>query len=164
MDVLEAIKSRTSVRRFKSDPVAEDMIVQLIDMGRRAPSGRNVQPIEFVVVSEGKDRARLAQICEYGKFIAEAPVCILVYSADTKYYLEDGCAAVENILIAATGLGLGSCWVAGDKKPYTAEIDAVAGAPAGYKLITLIAIGYAAQPPQPREKRPLEEVLHWGHF
>ncbi len=164
MDVLEAIKSRRSVRRFKSDPVAEDLIVQLIDMGRRAPSGRNVQPIEFVVVREEKDRARLAQICEYGKFIAESPVCILVYSADTKYYLEDGCAAVENILIAATGLGLGSCWVAGDKKPYTAEIDAVVGSPAGFKLITLIAIGYAVQTPQSREKRPLEEVLHWGRF
>ncbi len=164
MDVITAIKERASVRQFSSRKVTDDLLIQLVDAGRRAPSGRNVQPVEFVVVTDPDIKGKLAQLCDYGKFLAEASAAIVVYSKDTKYYLEDGCAAVENILLAATGLGLGSCWIAGDKKPYTPEIDRIVKAPDGYRLIAIIAVGYAAQPVRQKEKRPIEQVLHWQHF
>ncbi|OPZ68139.1 MAG: FMN reductase (NAD(P)H) [bacterium ADurb.Bin478] len=164
MDVFEAINRRTSVRSFTDKPVDEELVRRLIDAGRRAPSGRNVQPIEFIVITDPDRRRYLATITEYGKFLAQAPVCIVVVSADTKYYLEDGCAAAENILLAAAGLGLGSCWVAGDKKPYAEEIIRWLQAPDGFKLVAMLAIGYAASPTIPREKKAVDKILHWQTY
>ena len=82
---------------------------------------------------------------------------------DAKYYLEDGSAATENILLAAEEYGVGSCWVAGDKKRYTAEILELVGVPTGYKLVSLIALGYPKSKPM-SEKRGLKEVIHWEKF
>ena len=106
---------------------------------------------------------KIAEITDYGKFIAEASACVLVLYAETKYYLEDSSAATENIQLAARAHGLGSCWVAGDKKHYTPDICQLVGAPRGYKLVSLIPIGYPLEIPQPPE-RPLAEVLHWERY
>ena len=92
-----------------------------------------------------------------------APLCILVLCKDTKYYLEDGSAATQNILVAAKAHGLRACWVAGDKKEYADEICREIGAPKGYKLVSMIPIGHPAEQPR-KEKRPLHEVVHWGKF
>jgi nitroreductase len=164
MDVFAAIEKRASVRAFAGQAISRDLLERLVDAGRHAPSGNNVQQVEYVVITDPLLRARVADITEYGKFIRDAPACIAVISQDTKYYLEDGCAAVENILLAATGLGLASCWVAGDKKPYVTDILMLLNAPANYKLVALIAIGYAAKAVSPRDKRPLAKVLHWDTF
>jgi nitroreductase len=164
MDLFAAIEKRTSVRAFAGQAVSRDFLERLVDAGRHAPSGNNVQPVEYVVITDPLLRAKLADITEYGKFICDASACIAIISQDTKYYLEDGSAAAENILLAATGLGLASCWVAGDKKPYVTDILTLLHAPANYKLVALIAIGYAAQPASPRDKRPLAKVLHWDTF
>lgn len=163
MDALTALTTRRSVRKYKPDAVPRDLLEKIVDAGRLAPTARNVQPWEFVVVTDRAKRQRLAEIAEYGKFIADAPACIVVLCTPTKYYLEDGSAAATNILNAAAALGLGSCWVAGDKKPYAAEVVAACGAPPEMKLICLIAIGYAAETPRPR-KRPLDEVAHWETY
>jgi nitroreductase len=164
MDVFRAIEQRTSVRTFSSQIVSRENLEKLVDAGRRAPSGNNVQPVEYVVITDARLKAKLADITEYGKFIHDAPACIAVISQETKYYLEDGCAAAENILLAATGLGLASCWVAGDKKPYVANILSLLNVPERYKLVALIAIGYAAKPVSVRDKRALANVLHWDTF
>jgi len=163
MGGLEALTGRRSVRKYKPDPVPRELLEKMVDAGRLAPTARNVQPWEFIVVTEPQRRRRLAEICEYGKFIADAPACIVVLSKRTKYYLEDGSAATTNILNAAAALGLGSCWVAGDKKPYTAQIVSAGEAPADMMVVSLIAVGYAAEVPSP-PKRPLNEVLHWERF
>lgn len=164
MDVFEAIRKRASVRRYSDKKVAKELLEKLVDAGRRAPSGRNVQPWEFIVITDQKTREKLASITSYGSFIAEAPACIAVYCRDSKYYLEDGSAAVQNILLAATGLGLGTCWVAGDKKPYVHEISKILSVPQNIKLVALIAVGYARNAVPPKAKRPLKEVLHWEKF
>jgi len=99
-----------------------------------------------------------------GPFLKTAGAAIVVFCKDVPYYLEDGCAATENILIAASALGVGACWIAGDKKPYAAEMGNVLGVPAGYRLISVIALGYPAQDECSAEKRGLQEVLHWERF
>jgi nitroreductase len=164
LDALEAIHKRRSVRRFKPDPIPKETIEKLVDAGRWAPSGMNVQPWEFIAVTNPETRKRLADITDYGKFIAQAPLCIAVFCKDTKYYLEDGCAAVENILIAATALGLGSCWVAGDKKRYVEDVRELLAVPRGYKLVALIAVGHAMDEPSERMRRELKEILHYERF
>ncbi len=165
MDALEALKTRRSVRRFRSTPVEKEKIIEIIDCARLAPSAVNVQPWEFIVVTDAKKREEIARLTDYGKFIREAPLLIAVFCKDTKYYLEDGCAATENILLASWALGLGSCWVAGDKKPYAEEVRKSLQLPPGYRLVSLVAIGYPETVPSGLSmKRSVDEVLQWEKF
>jgi nitroreductase len=164
METLEAIRERRSVRQFRSDPVDRGLLERLVDCGRLAPTARAEEPWEFVVVTDDDMRATIGRTTDHGKFIAEAPACIAVFCRDTKYYLEDGCAATENILLAAADLGLGACWVAGDKKGYADEIGRMLGVPTGHKLVSLLAIGHPSDRRPPKDKRALDEVLHWEKF
>ena len=132
-----------------------------MDAGRRAPTARAVEPWEFVVITERSMLDTLAGIISTGVFLKQATACIVVFCKDTKYYLEDGCAATENILLAATDLNLGTCWIAGDKKEYCAEVSKLLGAPEHLKLISLISVGWATREGKQRKNRTLEEVLHW---
>jgi nitroreductase len=68
------------------------------------------------------------------------------------------------MLVAAASLGIGSCWVAGDKKPYCAKMLELLTAPPGMRLVSIIALGYPAKAEGPIQKRPLKEVLHWERF
>jgi nitroreductase len=163
MDAIDVLKTRRSVRTYKGEPVPAKIIEDIIDCGRLAATANNGQPWEFVVVTDPDIRRKIATITDYGKFIADAPVCVVVLCRDTKYYLEDGSAATENILLAAHAHGLGSCWVAGDKKPYAGEIGRLVGAPQGYKLVSLIPMGYSAESPE-KSKRPLSDVLRWEKY
>ena len=163
MDTLEALYTRRSVRQYKPEPVEKSLIERCIDAGRLAASANNLQPWDFVVVTEESLRRKLTDLCEHGKFIVQAPVCIAVFCRATKYYLEDGCAATQNILVAAHAQGLGTCWIAGDKKEHAEPIRELLGAPPGFKLVSLIALGHAAESPV-KPKRPLREVLHWEKF
>jgi nitroreductase len=163
MDALAALKTRRSIRAYRDTPVARETIADIIDCGRLAASAVNVQPWEFVVVTAADMRQRLAALTDHGKHIAEAPVCVAVLCQDTKYYLEDGAAATQNLLVAAHANGLGSCWVAGDKKAYAADVTRLLGAPVEMRLVSLITIGYSAEEPAPA-KRSVSEVLHWDRF
>ena len=89
---------------------------------------------------------------------------IAIFCREGRYYLEDGCAATENILLAAHALGLGTCWVAGDKKPYCETVGKLLNIPAGYKLVSMVSLGYAEYEGKAQGKRKLEEVLHWEKF
>jgi len=163
MDALEALRTRRSVRAYENRPVSKEDLETLVDCGRLAATARNAQPWEFIVVTEEDGLRALAKLADNGKFIADAAACIAVFCEDSDYYLEDGCAATQNILVAACALGLASCWVAGDRKPYAEKVCALLGAPAGYKLISLVPVGYSSETPNP-VKRPLEDVIHWEHF
>ncbi|MCL5674878.1 MAG: nitroreductase family protein [Candidatus Omnitrophica bacterium] len=162
-DVLKVFRTRRCIRKFKKDPVSKETIEKIIDCARLAPTAVNVQPWEFVAITSPEKRKEVADITQHGKFIADAPCCIAVFCKDTKYYLEDGSAATENILLAAKALGVGSCWVAGDKKEYTESIRKLLNVPEGYKLISLIPLGYTEETPSPK-KRSLSEVLHWENW
>jgi nitroreductase len=164
MDALEALRTRRSCRKFAAREVPRDLIVKVIDAGRLAATARNEQPCEFVAVTDTALLRRLGGMADHGHFIADSPACIAVLAKDTKYYLEDGSAATQNILLAAHALGLGACWVAGDKKPYVPQVVECLGAPAGMRLVALVALGWPeGELPSPK-KRPLQEVLHWGTF
>jgi len=164
MKALEAIKTRRSVRSFTEKPVPRRIIEEIVDGARLAPSANNIQPWEFVAVTDQATRERIAEVTDYGKFIADAPVCVAVFCKETKYYLEDGCAATENILIGACALGLSSCWVAGDKKRYANRVNAILEVPDSYKLVSLLALGYSNIKASAYGKRELDEVMHWEKF
>ncbi|MGP8175391.1 MAG: nitroreductase family protein [Terracidiphilus sp.] len=163
MDAIEALRTRRSIRAYTAEAVARNVIEEMVDCARLAATARNDQPWEFVVVTEREALGRIAGLADYGKFIGDAAACVVVLCKDTKYYLEDGSAASQNMLLAATAHGLGACWVAGDKKPYAETIRKLVGAPDGYKVVSLVPFGYPAESPHTR-KRPLAEVLHWEKF
>lgn len=163
MDALTALRTRRSVRSFEERAVPREALETMVDCARLAATARGEQPWEFVVVTEPALRAQLAERCPNGKFLSIAPAAVVVLCRETMFYLEDGCNATENLLLAAVALGLGTCWVAGDKKPYAEEVCRLVGAPAGYKLIAIVAVGYPASIPAPA-KRALNEVLHWERF
>ncbi|MDD2689078.1 MAG: nitroreductase family protein [Candidatus Omnitrophica bacterium] len=166
MDVLDAIKKRRSVREYKDKPIPKEALESIVDAARFAPTARNVQPWEFVVITERTTLKKIAELAENGRFISGAAACIAVFCSETKYYLEDGCAATQNILIAATALGIASCWVAGDKKPYVPLIGSLLKAPASLKLVSLISLGYPKSKDNFKvaEKRGLGTLLHWEGF
>ena len=139
MELLEAIRTRRSIRRFKKEPVPPELIEKMLEAARWAPSSVNSQPWEFIVVTEAALRRKIADLAEYGKHIAQAPACIAVFCQDTKYYLEDGSAATQNILVAAAALGVQSCWVAGDKKDYTVDVARLVGLPPEFRLPVILA-------------------------
>ncbi len=164
MDAIRALRERRSIRSFTNEPVERQVIEDLVNCARLAPTARNVQPWEFVVVTDDASRRQLADLTDHGKFIAEAPVCIAIFSQETKYFLEDGSAATTQLLVAAHALGLGACWVAGDKKPYMDTVRRLLDVPQGYRLISLIALGHPDDPSPQKDKRPLNELLHWERW
>jgi len=166
MDNLDLLKLRRSVRVFQGRLIIKVDLEKIVDAARYAPTARNVQPWEFVVITEKDMLKTLAGLAENGRFISQAAACIAVFCGDTKYYLEDGCAATCNILLAATALGIGSCWVAGDKKSYSKEVGVLLKAPIEAKLISLIALGYPEDKDAFREaaKRNFKELIHWDKF
>lgn len=163
MDAIEALKTRRSIRGYLPDSVPKEIVEDLVDCGRQAATARNIQPWLFVVVTDLAMRRLISETADYGKFIAQAPVCIVVLCEDTKFYLEDGCAAIQNILVAARAHGLGSCWVAGDKKSYAENIRDMVGAPKAFKLIGLIAVGKGEKTPD-ISKKPIAEVMRWEKY
>jgi len=164
MDVFEAIENRRSVRKYKQKTISKEIIKKLINVARLAPSAINIQPWEFIAITNTETLNKIADITDHGKFIVNAPLCIAIFCRDTKYYLEDGSAAVENILIAATALGLGTCWVAGDKKAYADEIRKLLSVPIDHKLVVLVPVGYPDEDSIPKSKREVIDVLHFEKF
>ena len=167
METVHTIKLRKSVRQYSDKPIDKETLRLLVDAARLAPTGRGVEPWEFVIVQDEEKLASIANIAPNGSFVKGAGALIAVFCKETKYYIEDGCAATENILLAATDSGIGSCWIAGDKKDYCEEIGSILGVPSHFKLVSMISLGYPEivdESPGNRQKRPLNEVIHWECF
>ena len=158
-DVVRVIKRRRSVRQFETKTIPERIIRDILDCARLAPTAINLQPWLFGAVTDPELKSQIAEVTDYGKFINDCAVCFAVFADSTqKYFLEDGCAATQNILLACTAHGIGSCWVAGHKKAYADSIREHLKVPEPYTLIALVAAGYSEQRPSPK-KKSLEEVI-----
>jgi nitroreductase len=127
-----------------------------------APSGYNRQPWEFVVVTQ---RARIEQLASpVAQWMGQAGALIAVVMDPTsEYWLEDASAAIENMLIAATALGYGSCWVEGDALRREDDLKDFLNIPADRRMIALVPIGVPAEWPT-AEKKLLEQVIHWESY
>ncbi|BCS81033.1 nitroreductase family protein [Anaerocellum diazotrophicum] len=165
MDMLEVLKSRRSIRKYKKNmAIDKEVIEKIIDAARFAPTARGNEGWEFVVVTDEDVKRQIAQKARYGKFIEDASCCVAVlYEKDFEYILEDMSAATTYILIAAKALGLGSCWVASYKKEHSEDVKRLLNVPDDLELCALIAIGYADEEPV-RNKKPLSSILHWNKY
>jgi nitroreductase len=159
--VTTVIKSRHSIRKFKPDSVGDLVIADALECALRAPTAMNIQPWLFGVLKDKTTLAKIAGLTDNGRFIADCPLCFAVFGEKSqKYYLEDCCAATENLILALQAHGVGSCWVAGDKKPYADEVRKLLGVPEEYTLVSLVAAGSPADISITRKK----EMKHIAFF
>jgi nitroreductase len=161
MDALEAIRKRRSVREYTGEPIPKEDLETIVDAGRLAASGHNHQPWDFVVVTE---RAMIEQLKVASLWMEQAGAIIaVVVDPSSRWWQEDGSAAVENMLIAATALGYGSCWLQGYTMPREEEFKGLLDIPEGKRLLTLVPIGVPASWPTV-EKKSLNKVIHWERY
>jgi nitroreductase len=164
-ETIKTIKSRVSVRKFLEKEVPKEILEDLIDCGRLAPSGYNRQPWIFLVVTDKELKNRLDEITPWGRFLKEAGAGILIFcEKDAETALEDACAAGENIIIAAQSYGLGTCWINSYKKAYSEDVKRLVKCPNNMELMVMLAVGYPAEIPQRPPKKSLSEVLRWQTF
>ena len=161
MDALEAIRKRRSVREYTGEPIPRQDLEAIVDAGRLAASGNNRQPWDFIVVTE---RDMIDKLKVASRWMEKAGAIIaVVLDPASRWWLEDGSAAVENMLIASTALGYGSCWLEGYTLPREAAFKGLLGIPKEKRLLTLVPIGVPVSWPT-REKKSLQEVIHWERF
>lgn len=161
MDALEAIQKRRSVREYTGEPIQRKDLETIVDAGRLAASGHNHQPWDFVVVTE-RDMIERLKVASLWMEKAGAIIAVVV-DPTSRWWQEDGSAAVENILIAATALGYGSCWLQGYTMPREEEFKALLEIPEEKRLLTLVPIGVPVGWPTV-EKKTLEQVIHWERY
>ena len=161
MEALEAIRKRRSIRQFTGESVLREHLEQIVDAGRLAATGFNRQPWDFIVITR---RELIDQLKVAAPWMEKAGAVIaVVLDPTTQYWIEDGAAAVGNMLIAATALGYGSCWLEGYTQPNEEAFKKLLKVPEDKRLLTLIPIGVPAEYPIV-EKKPLDEVLHWENY
>lgn len=153
MTVLEAITARRSIRRFTDQQVPEEMIDVLLDAVRWAPSAGNLQSRKFFFILDVPLRTALAAAALGQQFIARAPL-VVVACADLRislrygergadlYCIQDSAASVQNLLLAAHELGLGSCWVGAFDE---AAVNDLLSLPEYHRPVAIIPVGYAAK-------------------
>lgn len=173
MDVLETIKGRRSIRVFKSQDIPAEIVEKLIDSARWAPSAGNIQPWEFIIVRKPETKRKLAGAALGQSFIEEAPVVIVVCANEerssqgygmrgkTLYCIQDTAAAIQNIHLTAYHLGLGTCWVGAFREEEARETLKI---PNGIRPVAIIPVGYPAESPSPRSRRPIGQMVHYETF
>jgi len=161
MDAIEAIRKRRSVRNFTDEAIPKPDLKTIVDAGRLAATGSNRQPWDFIVVT---DRTMISEFTVSGAWISKAgAVIVVVMDPSSRWWVEDGAAAIENVLLASTALGYGSCWVEGDAIPHEEYYKSLLGIPSEKRVMALLPIGVAVETPAPL-KKPLENVLHWEKY
>lgn len=171
---LDLIRTRRSIRQFQDRPVEAEKIDILVESVLRAPSGKGVNPWSFVVVTDPGTIKALSKAKPSGAtFLANAPLAIVVCAdpSKTDVWIEDASIASIYLHLAATDLGLGSCWIQirerkhDDKTSAGEYVSRLLGLPEGMVVHTMIAIGYAKEEKAPHPKSSLEyDKISWDHF
>ncbi|MBU0615044.1 MAG: nitroreductase family protein [Nanoarchaeota archaeon] len=175
METSEAIKKRRSIRKYQDKPISKDIIEKLIDAARFAPSGMNSQPWHFIAI---QDKTKLKQIAEmYAKardklkiypqdtsFLEKTNI-ILVLSEKTPWAKVDCSFAIQNILLAATDIGLGSLCLGALMLPENIEtLRTMCNIPDNLEIVMPIVIGFPDETPEPKPRKEVKEILDYNKF
>ncbi|MDK2820834.1 MAG: hypothetical protein PWP31_799 [Clostridia bacterium] len=164
--MLDLLKSRRSIRKFKDTPVESDKIEKLVKAALLAPSGRRINPWEFIVVTDKNILEQLSKSREHGSaFLKNAPLGIVVLADENKtdVWIEDASIASIIIQLTAKSMGLGSCWIQIRNRPHNATepaaenyIKKLLDIPDNYKVENMIAIGYPDEEKAPHTEDELQ--------
>ena len=170
MSFLELAKKRYSTRSFKNTPVEKEKLMQILEAGRVAPSAVTYQPLYFIVLRDEEMRKKVAATYSHS-WLLEAPVIIVICGdhskswrrADGKDHCDiDAAIAIDHMTLAATELGLGSCWVCAFD---SMQCHKVLKLPPHIETIALLPLGYAADKGDPErhetKRKKMDEIVFW---
>lgn len=165
MSLLDLVRRRGSIRSYTNQPVSDDLVRQVLEAGRLAPSAANLQPWHFIVIRDEARRRALSQA--YSKeWFWKAPVILVVCIEPGKawtrhdgksYGSVDGAIAMDHMTLCATEFGLGTCWVGAFQ---AAKVKEALGLPDGIEPLVMTPLGYPAAEPAPKNRKSFEEVVH----
>ncbi len=161
MEVLEAIRTRRSVRSFKAEKISDQDVVKILEAARLAPSAGNRQPWTFIYIRDPQV-LRMVKNCSPG-FYADATAAIIagIEKKFEKRGLLDVCFAAENMLLAAHALGIGSCPIVS----FNGEaIKKIINAPENWETVLVVSLGYPDKVPKPPPKKALSEIVYVDSF
>ena len=165
MSLIDFIFNRRSIRSYENREVPEEVLTQILEAGRQAPSAANRQPIHFIVVKDNELKKNFSSL-QFNSFIKEAPI-VIVGCADVnslltgKWAVVDTAISMQSMVIAAWTLGVGSCWIGAFNEEKVKETLKI---PEKWKIIALITLGYPAEQPKQRKKKPIEELFSFNSF
>lgn len=169
MDVFEAITNRRSIRKYKNTEIEDEKLQKILEAARIAPSAANRQEWKFIVVNDPETRARLVNAANGQRFVAEAPVTIVACSTESERvmpcgqyaYTVDLSIAVSFMILEATELGLGTCWLgAFDEK----QVKEILDIPDDIRVPAMFTLGYADENPGPRPRKDLDSILSYERY
>ncbi len=164
MDVFEAITQRKSIRKYKDKEIEKEKLIKVLESARIAPSASNRQEWKFIVVKDEDTRSRLVSAAHYQKFVGQAPVTIVACSTESERimpcgqhaYTVDLSIAVSFMMLEATELGLGTCWLgAFDEK----AVKEILGIPSDIRVPAMFTLGYADENPAARPRKALNDIV-----
>lgn len=165
MDFMELLKTRVSIRKFKSDPIPENILTQILEAGRLAPSGKNMQPYYFIVVKDPETK----KVLDLNPNTMDAPVIIVGVVDPTRgrCSISDGIIAFEHIILAVHNFGLGACWKGtylGHLPEHAETIKNTLCVPNHFEVVAYTPIGYPDEKPEPRKKKPFNEMIRYEKY
>jgi nitroreductase len=173
METLEAINRRRSVRKYLEKPIEFEKLTTILDAARKAPSAGNLQDWNFILVT---DRALIKEVADYSVeqyWIATAPAVIVICTMPEKhemfyglrgkrlYNIQDCAAAIQNILLAATDLGLATCWIGAFEEDKIRSLFAI---PPDVRPQAIITLGYGDETPGDRALIPIENIVFFNRY
>ena len=165
MSLIDFILTRRSIRRYEKKDIPEEVLAQIFEAGRQAPSAVNKQPIHFVIVKDNEKQKELSNGL-FNRFVKDAPV-VIVGCADVnslltgKWAIVDATIAMQNMVIAAWTLGVGSCWLGDFNEKKVKELLRI---PNKWKVVALVTLGYPDEQPKQKKKKPVEEMFSYNTF
>ena len=165
MSLIDVILTRRSIRDYDKKAIPEDILNQIFEAGRNAPSAANRQPIHFIIVNNEVAKKELSKGM-FNRHIKDSPAVIVgcadVNSALTgKWAIVDAAIAMQNMVLAAWTLGIGSCWIGDFREKKVKELLKI---PDKWKVVALVTLGYPAEQPKQRKKKPVEELFSFDSF
>jgi nitroreductase len=167
MKFLELVQKRYSVRSYEDRPVEDEKLKQILEAARLAPTGANRQPFQLIVVHTTGKQEELRPIYNRNWFV-QAPViiCACATTSEGQPYREAGAyrnvaIVVDHMILAATDLGLGTCWIGAYDAGAARKI---LGIPDDVYPVVFVAVGYAKDQPKPKDRKPIEELVRYEHW
>jgi nitroreductase len=156
------LKKRRSIRKYKPDTVPRESIMKALEAARIAPSAAHRQPWHFIVVEDAEMRAKLAGRQSWA---ALAPVIVVAFAdeeASPSWCSNDVGIAFEHLVLTATNLGLGTCWLGLTSR--NDEIRKLLSTPASLKVIAMTPIGVPDEEPAPKDRKRLDQIVSWETY
>ena len=163
-NMLDLLYERRSIREYSDEPVSDEQVEAMLRAAMAAPSAQNLLPWHFVVVCKRKMLDKLAEVHKYAHMLEEAPLAIVVcgdQEVSKTHWVEDTCAATQNILLAATALGLGGVWISlYPKKKHQKYVRELLDIPDHVGVLCVLAIGHPAEKKKARTQFDPKRAHH----